>query len=131
MQCVMKSGRIIVLLQIIVFDAGKYNLRDFDWGNVMKIKAKTRDCSLVVQIKTSFRENLDEKLLDNFSRVYLRGFLKVKEKKKNYVEFTGPIGTVAYTQQTNTIGTQKVYNKDNSNTIKKHSVGQSGFTYSL
>lgn len=69
----------------------------------MKIKAKTKDCSLFVQIKTSFGEKIDENLLDNFSRVYLRGFLKVKEKKKNSVEFTGPIGSSLYERLKNPI----------------------------
>lgn len=62
----------------------------------MKIKVKSKDCSLMIQMKTSFGENLDEKILDNFSRVYLRGFLKARKIKKNHVEYTGPIGISLY-----------------------------------
>lgn len=62
----------------------------------MKFKVKTKDCHLVVRAKTTFGENIDEKELDRFSRVYLRGFLKPKLIKKNQIEYTGPIGTTLY-----------------------------------
>lgn len=62
----------------------------------MKVKVKSKDCSLIIQMKTSFGENLDENILDNFSRVYVRGFLKAKKIKKNQVEYTGPIGISLY-----------------------------------
>ncbi len=59
----------------------------------MKIKVKSKDCSLIVRVKTSFGENLEENVLDNFSRIFLRGFLKAKKIKKNQVEYSGPIGS--------------------------------------
>lgn len=46
----------------------------------------------MIQAKTSFGENIEEKLLDNFSRVYIRGFLKAKKLGKNKYEYSGPIG---------------------------------------
>lgn len=62
----------------------------------MKFKAKSKDCQLTVRAKTSFGETIDEKELDRFSRVFLRGFLKPKMLKKNQVEYTGPIGVTLY-----------------------------------
>lgn len=58
----------------------------------MKISAKTKDCRLLVKVKTSFRETIDEKELDRFARVYLRCFLKPKLVKHNLAEYTGPVG---------------------------------------
>lgn len=58
----------------------------------MKIKVKTRDCHLVVKVKLSFGEGINEKELDMFSRTYLRGFLKPNLRKKNLIEYTGPVG---------------------------------------
>lgn len=62
----------------------------------MKLKAKNKDCKLNVRVKTSFREKIDEKELERFVRVFLRGFLKPKIIKKNIVEYTGPIGISLY-----------------------------------
>ena len=61
-------------------------------GAQMKISAKTKDCRLLVRVKTSFRETIDEKELDRFARVYLRCFLKPKLVKRNLVEYAGPVG---------------------------------------
>lgn len=58
----------------------------------MKYKVKAKECFLTVQLKTSFGVNIDERVLDAFSRVYIRGFLKAKKIGKNKYEFTGPIG---------------------------------------
>lgn len=58
----------------------------------MKFKAKTKDFRLVVRAKTSYGESIDEKELDRFSRVYLRGFLKPKLIKKKVIEYSGPVG---------------------------------------
>lgn len=58
----------------------------------MKLKAKTKDCQLLVKVKTSSNEIIDAKELDRFSRLFLRGFLKPKLIKKNLIEYTGPIG---------------------------------------
>ncbi len=62
----------------------------------MKFKAKAKDCQLIVKVKTSFGEVIDEKELDRFSRVFLRGFLKPKLIKRNQIEYTGPIGLNLY-----------------------------------
>ena len=62
----------------------------------MKFKAKAKDCQLLVKVKTTFGETIDEKELDRFSRVFLRGFLKPKLVKKNLIEYTGPIGISLY-----------------------------------
>ena len=58
----------------------------------MKIKTKKKDCHLVIKAKAAFGESIDEKELDRFSRIYLRGFLKPRLIKKNQIEYTGPIG---------------------------------------
>lgn len=62
----------------------------------MKIKGKAKDYHLVVSVRTSIGEKVDEKELDRFSRVYLRGFLKPKLVKKNLIEYTGPVGISLY-----------------------------------
>lgn len=62
----------------------------------MKFKAKAKECQLIVKAKSSFGEVIDEKELDRFSRIYLRGFLKPKMIKKNQVEYTGPVGISLY-----------------------------------
>ena len=62
----------------------------------MKFEAKAKDCQLLVKAKTRYGETIDEKELDRFSRVYLRGFLKPKLVKKNVIEYTGPVGVSLY-----------------------------------
>ncbi len=58
----------------------------------MKYKAKTKECRLLVKAKTSFGESIDEKALDAFARIYLRGFLKPKLIKRCVIEYSGPVG---------------------------------------
>ena len=58
----------------------------------MKLKAKSKDCQLLVRVKTTPKEIIDEKELDRFSRLFLRGFLKPRLIKKNVIEYTGPVG---------------------------------------
>ena len=62
----------------------------------MRYKTKAKDCRLIVRAKTSIGESFDEKALDAFSRVFLRGFLRAKIIKKNIVEYSGPIGISLY-----------------------------------
>lgn len=62
----------------------------------MKLKIKSKDCQLIVKVKTSVGEIVDDKELDRFARVYLRGFLKPKKIKKNLFEYTGPVGVSLY-----------------------------------
>lgn len=62
----------------------------------MKFKTKQKECQLIVKVKTSSKEIVDEKEIDRFSRVFLRGFLKPKMIKKNLIEYTGPVGISLY-----------------------------------
>lgn len=57
-----------------------------------KIVAKAKGCQLTVKAKLSLGEKLDEKELDNFSRKYVRGLLKVSRSSKKKIEYTGPVG---------------------------------------
>lgn len=61
-----------------------------------KYKAKTKDCQLIVKVKLSFKEKLDERQLESFSNKYIRGMLKAKSVKKGTIEYTGPIGVSLY-----------------------------------
>lgn len=58
----------------------------------MKLKVKTQDCHLMVRVRMTLQEKLDEKELDRFSRTYMRGFMKPKILKKRQIEYTGPVG---------------------------------------
>ena len=62
----------------------------------MKFKSKTKDYFLNVKTKTDFGEKIDEKELDRFARLGLRGFMKPKTIKKSSAEFIGPIGESLY-----------------------------------
>ena len=62
----------------------------------MKFKAKAKDYQLSIKAKTSMGEVINEKELNRFSRIYLRGFLKPQIIKKNLIEYTGPIGISLY-----------------------------------
>ena len=62
----------------------------------MKFKAKTKECKLIVRVKTSGHENIDVLELDRFGRVFIRGFLKPKLIKNNLIEYTGPVGVSLY-----------------------------------
>lgn len=57
-----------------------------------RYKVKGKGCQLKVKVKLSFREEIDERQLDFFSSKYIRGLLKVQARKKNCIEFYGPIG---------------------------------------
>lgn len=57
-----------------------------------KYKVKAKDCQLEVKVKLSMKEKLNERQLDYFSGKYIRGLLKVQARKKNYIEYYGPIG---------------------------------------
>lgn len=58
----------------------------------MRITAKTKDCRLLVRVKTSLHESFDAKEVDRFSRVFLRCFLKPQILKPNLIEYSGPVG---------------------------------------
>ncbi len=57
-----------------------------------KYKIKTKDRTLIVRVKLSFSEKLNERELDSFARKYIRGLLKAKIIKNGCIEYTGPIG---------------------------------------
>lgn len=61
-----------------------------------KVKTKTKNCQLIVKVHLSFREKLNENELNDFSRKYVRGLLKVNRRKKNCIEYSGPIGVSLY-----------------------------------
>ncbi|MBQ8000274.1 MAG: FHA domain-containing protein [Ruminococcus sp.] len=62
----------------------------------MKIKVKTKDCRLIVTVKTSGKECIDERELDRFSRAFMRGFLRPRLIRKSQIEYTGPVGISLY-----------------------------------
>lgn len=57
-----------------------------------KYKIKVKDCQLEVKAKLSFKEKINDCQLDFFSGKTIRGLLKVQAKKKNCIEYYGPIG---------------------------------------
>ena len=57
-----------------------------------KYKVKAKDCQLEIKVKLSMKEKLNERQLDFSSGKYIRGLLKVQSKKKNSIEYYGPIG---------------------------------------
>lgn len=60
-----------------------------------KYKIKTKECQLIVKVKLSSGEKINERELDFFTRKYIRGLLKAKMVKKfgfTSIEYTGPIG---------------------------------------
>ena len=69
----------------------------------MKIKAKTKDCLLIVKVRTSFSESINHDKLKQFERLELRGFLKPKDIKKSIVEFRGPVGISLHERLQNVI----------------------------
>lgn len=60
-----------------------------------KFKVKINDCRLIVKVRLSISEKINERELDFFSRKYLRGFFKARLIQKfgrNTIEYTGPVG---------------------------------------
>lgn len=62
----------------------------------MKIQTRTKDCQLVVRVKTAIGERIDAEELRRFADVYLRGFLKPRQLKMRLIEYTGPVGISLY-----------------------------------
>lgn len=59
-----------------------------------KYSIKTKDCQLIVQVKTSLYEQINDRELDFFCRKSIRGLLKANYVKKilfTGIEYTGPI----------------------------------------
>lgn len=61
-----------------------------------KYKVKTKECQLIVRVKLSFKEKLNERQLEFFSSKYIRGLLKAKLVKKGTIEYSGPVGISLY-----------------------------------
>lgn len=57
-----------------------------------KYKVKAKDCQIEVKVKLSLKEKMNERQLDFFSGKYIRGLLKVQARKKNCIQYYGPIG---------------------------------------
>lgn len=60
-----------------------------------KYKIKKKECQLLVNVKLTSSEKINEIEMDAFSRVYIRGFLKgrvIRKFGKNTIEYMGPIG---------------------------------------
>lgn len=60
-----------------------------------KFKSKNKDCKLIVKVRLSSNEKINERELDFFNRKYIRGLMKAKAVKKfglDMIEYTGPIG---------------------------------------
>lgn len=56
----------------------------------MKLKTKIKDCKLLVKVKAAYGDQFDVTEIDQFKRLYLRGFLKPQEIKKKKVLYSGP-----------------------------------------
>lgn len=72
-------------------------------GIMAKYKVKAKDCQLDVKVKLSMKEKLNEHHLDFFSGKYIRGMLRVRSKKKNHIEYYGPIGISLFNRLKKTI----------------------------
>ena len=57
-----------------------------------KFNVNTKDCQLTVRVKLSLKEKINERQLEFFSGKSIRGLLKAKLPKRNFVEYYGPIG---------------------------------------
>lgn len=68
-----------------------------------KYKVKAKDCQLEVKVKLSMREKLNERQLEFFIGKYIRGLLKAKIRKKNCIDYYGPIGISLYEHLKKTI----------------------------
>lgn len=61
-----------------------------------KIKAKARDCRLIVKVKLSLKEAFNERQLQLFSGKYIRGLMKMEGAKKHAIEYSCPVGISLY-----------------------------------
>lgn len=57
-----------------------------------KYKEKTKNCQLVIKVKLSYGEKLNEAEWDICSRNCIRGLLKAQILRKRVLEYTGPLG---------------------------------------
>ncbi|MBQ5473789.1 MAG: hypothetical protein IIT65_03630, partial [Lachnospiraceae bacterium] len=61
-----------------------------------KIKAKKKDNRLSVKVKLQMGEKLDDRGLEQFSVISIRGLLKLEKNKKRIVCYSGPMGISLY-----------------------------------
>lgn len=72
-----------------------------------KCRAKAKDGQLLVKVRLSLREKINQKGLDYFSNKNVgnfRGLLRVKQVKRNAVEYYGPISISLYQRLKKPIG---------------------------
>lgn len=60
---------------------------------MLKFKAKIKNSELIVKTKISSDEVISEREIDILEKKNIRGFLKLKQIKKNLIEYSGPTGT--------------------------------------
>lgn len=58
----------------------------------MKLKAKVKNCQLIVRVKLPRGKAINDQELNLFARKYIRGFLKPRKIRNGLVEYTGPVG---------------------------------------
>ena len=75
----------------------------------MKFTSKTKDGVLTVRARTWFMEEIDERVLDAFSCMRLRGFMKPKYIRKGLAEYSGPTGVSLYTHLQKPINKQDFF----------------------
>lgn len=61
-----------------------------------KFKEKPKDNQLIVRVRLSVSEKLNEESLNNFSRKFVRGLLKIRIINSRKLEYFGPIGVSLY-----------------------------------
>ena len=59
---------------------------------MLKFKAKTKNSELIVKTKISSDEVISEREMDILEQKNIRGFLKLKQRKRNLIEYSGPPG---------------------------------------
>lgn len=69
-----------------------------------KYKVRTKDCHLIVKVKLSLREKLDDSQMTLFLNKNIRGMLKAKRLNKKSVEYFGPIGISLYERLKKPVG---------------------------
>lgn len=57
-----------------------------------KIKFQNKDNKIIIKVKVSRKEKINERQLDYFSQKNTRGFFKVNRVKHNSIQYSGPVG---------------------------------------
>lgn len=61
-----------------------------------KFREKPKDSQLIVRVRLSISERLDEESLNSFLRKFIRGLLKTRIINRRKLEYSGPIGISLY-----------------------------------